>query len=205
MRAQVRASKSPQAGQRAPPGRRALTPKCSAAAARDGAFFDLRFPSDPLRPARAPRPHAAAAVHPRTPTTARRRAALPDRVRARAGRGRRADRGLHFDDALLDALPRAASSSPTSRCTSAPAPSSRCGSSDLAEHVMHSEWLNVGAETVEAIARTRARGGRVVAVGTTSCARWNRRRARGALRGRQRGETRHLHLARLRVPASSTR
>jgi S-adenosylmethionine:tRNA ribosyltransferase-isomerase len=35
------------------------------------------------------------------------------------------------------------------------------------EHVMHSEWLNVGATLVEQIARTRARGGRVIAVGTT--------------------------------------
>ncbi|MGH8085348.1 MAG: tRNA preQ1(34) S-adenosylmethionine ribosyltransferase-isomerase QueA [Lysobacter sp.] len=38
---------------------------------------------------------------------------------------------------------------------------------DLSEHVMHSEWLNVGAELVEKIHRTRAAGGRVVAVGTT--------------------------------------
>nr|MDJ0739810.1 tRNA preQ1(34) S-adenosylmethionine ribosyltransferase-isomerase QueA [Gammaproteobacteria bacterium] len=39
---------------------------------------------------------------------------------------------------------------------------------DLDAHEMHSEWLEVGAATVEAVARTRARGGRVVAVGTTS-------------------------------------
>ena len=32
---------------------------------------------------------------------------------------------------------------------------------------MHREWLNVGAELVEKIHRTRARGGRVIAVGTT--------------------------------------
>ena len=38
---------------------------------------------------------------------------------------------------------------------------------DLDQHVMHSEWLNVGAELVEQIRRTRAAGGRVVAVGTT--------------------------------------
>jgi len=33
---------------------------------------------------------------------------------------------------------------------------------------MHSEWFEVGAETVAAIAATRAAGGRVVAVGTTT-------------------------------------
>jgi S-adenosylmethionine:tRNA ribosyltransferase-isomerase len=38
---------------------------------------------------------------------------------------------------------------------------------DVREHRMHSEWLNVGAELVEQVRRTRARGGRVIAVGTT--------------------------------------
>jgi len=32
---------------------------------------------------------------------------------------------------------------------------------------MHREWLNVGAKLVEQVRRTRDRGGRVVAVGTT--------------------------------------
>ena len=36
------------------------------------------------------------------------------------------------------------------------------------DHRMHEEWYHVPRETAEAIARTRARGGRVVAVGTTS-------------------------------------
>jgi S-adenosylmethionine:tRNA ribosyltransferase-isomerase len=35
------------------------------------------------------------------------------------------------------------------------------------DHVMHREWLNVGAELVEKIRRTRTAGGRVIAVGTT--------------------------------------
>ncbi|GAC1460384.1 MAG: tRNA preQ1(34) S-adenosylmethionine ribosyltransferase-isomerase QueA [Steroidobacteraceae bacterium] len=38
---------------------------------------------------------------------------------------------------------------------------------DLAQHRMHAEWMSVNAATCEAIARTRAAGGRVVAVGTT--------------------------------------
>ncbi|KRB02285.1 tRNA preQ1(34) S-adenosylmethionine ribosyltransferase-isomerase QueA [Lysobacter sp. Root690] len=37
----------------------------------------------------------------------------------------------------------------------------------LDQHVMHSEWLNVGAGLIEQIRRCRARGGRVIAVGTT--------------------------------------
>ena len=38
----------------------------------------------------------------------------------------------------------------------------------IAEHQMHSECFEVPASTVEAIARTRIRGGKVVAVGTTT-------------------------------------
>ncbi len=37
----------------------------------------------------------------------------------------------------------------------------------LSEHVMHREWLNVGAELVEKMHRARAAGKRVIAVGTT--------------------------------------
>jgi S-adenosylmethionine:tRNA ribosyltransferase-isomerase len=37
----------------------------------------------------------------------------------------------------------------------------------IEEHVMHREWLNVGAELVEKIRRTREQGGRIVAIGTT--------------------------------------
>lgn len=39
---------------------------------------------------------------------------------------------------------------------------------NLADHVMHAEWFTVPQATVDAIAATRARGGRVIAVGTTS-------------------------------------
>ncbi len=38
----------------------------------------------------------------------------------------------------------------------------------LAEHRMHHEWFDVPQATVDAIAATRARGGRVVAIGTTT-------------------------------------
>jgi S-adenosylmethionine:tRNA ribosyltransferase-isomerase len=38
---------------------------------------------------------------------------------------------------------------------------------DLASHVMHAERVSVSAATCEAIERTRAKGGRVIAIGTT--------------------------------------
>ena len=39
---------------------------------------------------------------------------------------------------------------------------------DTADHKMHSEWGRVDAGVVAAVARARAAGGRVIAVGTTS-------------------------------------
>jgi S-adenosylmethionine:tRNA ribosyltransferase-isomerase len=39
---------------------------------------------------------------------------------------------------------------------------------DTADHDMHSEWAEIDAETAKALVETRARGGRIVAVGTTS-------------------------------------
>ena len=76
--------------------------------------------------------------------------------------------GLHFDEALLDAL--AARGLTRSHVTL------HVGAGtfqpvrvdDPAEHVMHAERLVVTSETVEAVAAARERGGRVVAVGTTA-------------------------------------
>jgi S-adenosylmethionine:tRNA ribosyltransferase-isomerase len=39
---------------------------------------------------------------------------------------------------------------------------------DLSEHLMHKEYFAVSAETVTAVQQTRARGGRVIAIGTTA-------------------------------------
>ena len=39
---------------------------------------------------------------------------------------------------------------------------------DIKDHKMHSEWGQISAETATAIAEARAKGGRVIAVGTTS-------------------------------------
>jgi len=38
---------------------------------------------------------------------------------------------------------------------------------DITQHTMHSEWFEIGAETVEKIRQTREAGGRIIAVGTT--------------------------------------
>ena len=75
---------------------------------------------------------------------------------------------LHFDEALftqLDAMgvQRAHVTLHVGAGTFQPVKTE-----NLAEHQMHSEWYNVPPETIEAIAACKARGGRVVAVGTTT-------------------------------------
>ncbi|MCA3185379.1 tRNA preQ1(34) S-adenosylmethionine ribosyltransferase-isomerase QueA [Cupriavidus sp.] len=76
--------------------------------------------------------------------------------------------GLHFDDALfarLDAagIRRAFLTLHVGAGTFQPV-----RTEDLSEHKMHSEWYAVTPELADAVRETRARGGRVIAVGTTS-------------------------------------
>ncbi|HSW20108.1 MAG TPA: tRNA preQ1(34) S-adenosylmethionine ribosyltransferase-isomerase QueA, partial [Ramlibacter sp.] len=75
---------------------------------------------------------------------------------------------LHFDEALLaqiDArgVQRASVTLHVGAGTFQPVKTE-----NIAEHTMHSEWYEVPAATQATIAQTRARGGRVVAVGTTT-------------------------------------
>ena len=75
--------------------------------------------------------------------------------------------GLHFDEALLDALRARGVESGHVTLHVGAGTFQPVRVDDLDEHRMHSEWLNVGAALVEQVRRTRARGGRVIAVGTT--------------------------------------
>jgi len=75
---------------------------------------------------------------------------------------------LHFDEALLaqiDALgvQRAHVTLHVGAGTFQPVKTD-----NLADHQMHSEWYEVPATTQQAIGQCRARGGRIIAVGTTS-------------------------------------
>jgi S-adenosylmethionine:tRNA ribosyltransferase-isomerase len=75
--------------------------------------------------------------------------------------------GLHFDQALLDRLAargveRAFVTLHVGAGTFQPVRVER-----IAEHVMHGEWIEVGAEVCERIRVARSRSGRVIAVGTT--------------------------------------
>ncbi len=75
--------------------------------------------------------------------------------------------GLHFDEELLESL--------RARGVDIGYVTLHVGAGtfqpvrvdDVLQHRMHSEWLRVGAGLVEQVRRTRAAGGRVIAVGTT--------------------------------------
>ncbi len=90
--------------------------------------------------------------------------------------------GLHFDEAVLHTLDargigRAALTLHVGAGTFQPV-----RVDDLRCHRMHSEWFEVGSGTVAAIERARARGGRVIAVGTTAARALETAVAGGALR-----------------------
>ena len=75
--------------------------------------------------------------------------------------------GLHFDKPLLDALTARGIDSAYVTLHVGAGTFQPVRSERVEDHLMHREWLNVGAELVKKIRQTRARGGRVVAVGTT--------------------------------------
>jgi len=163
-RVQLGVSKKPKAGGRI------LFDDGSAATVlgRDGEFFVLRFDAvEPLekvllRLGRMPLPPyieraADAADDERYQTVYAREAGAVAAPTA----------GLHFDKALLDALAARGVqfgyvTLHVGAGTFQPVRAER-----IENHVMHREWLNVGAELVEKIRKTRAEGGRIVAVGTT--------------------------------------
>ena len=75
--------------------------------------------------------------------------------------------GLHFDEPLLAALRERGVQFGHVTLHVGAGTFQPVRVEDVREHAMHSEWLNVGAELVAQVRRTREAGGRVIAVGTT--------------------------------------
>ena len=76
--------------------------------------------------------------------------------------------GLHFDDAMLAALAAAGVEAAYLTLHVGAGTFQPVASEDLARHEMHAERHRIGGEAAAAIAAARARGGRIVAVGTTT-------------------------------------
>jgi S-adenosylmethionine:tRNA ribosyltransferase-isomerase len=168
--AHLRASKSPRAGQVVSfgaEGQSAFPAEVLGRCGPDNGLFHLRFQSDVLtlleRHGHVPLPpyitHADSADDERRYQTVFARA--PGAVAAPTA-------ALHFDAAVLaDLAERGIDTASVTLHVGAgtfqPVKVER-----LADHQMHSEWFEVPQATVDSIAAARARGGRVVAVGTTT-------------------------------------
>lgn len=96
--------------------------------------------------------------------------------------------GLHFDEALLAALTRCGAVIAHVTLHVGAGTFQPVRVSDISKHRMHSEWYHVPQPTVDAITAARARGGRVLAVGTTSLRALETAGAGGALKA-GRGDT----------------
>ena len=151
----------------------------------DGALFRLRFSGDA---------YALMAAHGHVPLPpyithadgAEDEARYQTVFAARPGAVAAPTASLHFDEAVLQALAargvqRAFVTLHVGAGTFQPVKTER-----LSEHQMHAERYDVPAATQEAIAACRARGGRVVAAGTTSV----RSLEAWAATGQARGDTR---------------
>lgn len=132
-----------------------------------GTLFHLRLSDDP---------HQLMARHGHVPLppyiahgdTAEDEARYQTVFAARPGAAAAPTAALHFDAGVLAALDargvqRASVTLHVGAGTFAPVKTE-----NLAEHRMHSEWYDVPAATQQAIAAAQARGGRIVAVGTTT-------------------------------------
>jgi S-adenosylmethionine:tRNA ribosyltransferase-isomerase len=162
--AQVRASKPPKPG-----GRLALNGLPVLVLGRQGEFYRLRFESGedieslldahgqlPLPPYIA---HAAGQVDEERYQTVYARE--PGAVAAPTA-------GLHFDAPMMaDLLTRGAAIAYVTLHVGA-GTFQPVRAENIEEHVMHNERYRIPQETVDAVRRARSRGGRVIAVGTTS-------------------------------------
>lgn len=76
--------------------------------------------------------------------------------------------GLHFDRALLEQLKDAGIQSTTVTLHVGAGTFQPVRADNIEDHTMHAEWLEVSQSACDAIAAAKARGGRIVAVGTTA-------------------------------------
>jgi len=164
--AHLRASKSPKPGSRVRFAD-AFDAEVLGRAGPDEALFHLRFPDDPfvLLQAHGRVPLPPYITHEDAPEDEARYQTV---FAARPGAVAAPTAALHFDEALLQALQdrgvgRAAVTLHVGAGTFQPV-----RTENLAEHRMHAEWFEVSSTTVQAIEATRAAGGRIVSVGTTT-------------------------------------
>ncbi len=133
----------------------------------DGRFYEVRFPENvfsllerfgelPLPPYIEHQPDAEDAQRYQTVV-----AKNPGAVAAPTA-------GLHFDEEILNALAQNGVQHATVTLHVGAGTFTPVREEDLSKHKMHYEWFSIPAQTLEAIEETHRKGGRVIAVGTTS-------------------------------------
>jgi S-adenosylmethionine:tRNA ribosyltransferase-isomerase len=164
--AQLRVSKAPRPGTTVRFGD-AFDAEVLGRAGTDGSMYQLKFPDEPIglleRHGHVPLPpyitHAdSASDHERYQSVFAQR---PGAVAAPTA-------SLHFDVELLAALAARGIAQASITLHVGAGTFQPVRTDNLAEHRMHSEWYEVPAATARAIDGARARGARVVAVGTTT-------------------------------------
>ena len=161
--AHVRSSKSPKPGSRI-----VLDEQCGATmAARHDALFELEF-DEPVLPLLDRLGHMPLPPYIDRPDEKADRERYQTVYAQKAGAVAAPTAGLHFDEALLEGIramgvETAEVTLHVGAGTFQPVRVER-----IEDHHMHSEWLEVSQQVVDAVEACRARGGRVIAVGTTS-------------------------------------
>jgi S-adenosylmethionine:tRNA ribosyltransferase-isomerase len=168
--AHVRATRSPKPGQRLLLGADRGAPfeaEVLGRAGPDDSLFHLRFPGDAfaLLEAAGHMPLPPYITHEDAPEDAERYQTV---FGNRPGAVAAPTASLHFDAGLFEALAVRGVSLAHLTLHVGAGTFMPVRVASIAEHRMHSEWFEVPEDTVEAIARTRAAGGRVVSVGTTT-------------------------------------
>ena len=161
--AHVRSSKSPKAGSKI------LLDGGGEAEmiARHDALFELEFDEDVL-PLLERIGHMPLPPYIDRPDDAADRERYQTVYAQRAGAVAAPTAGLHFDEALLQTLRESGVETAYVTLHVGAGTFQPVRVERIEEHHMHREWLEVGQDVVDAVAACRYRGGRVIAVGTTS-------------------------------------
>lgn len=135
---------------------------------REGQFFEIRFGcAEPLEKLLLRIGHTPLPPYIARPDDARDSERYQTVYARKPGAVAAPTAGLHFDAPLLDALRERGIDSDYVTLHVGAGTFQPVRAEKIEDHEMHREWLNVGAELIGKIHRTRARGGRVIAVGTT--------------------------------------
>ncbi len=161
--AHVRSSKSPK------PGSKILLEGGGEAEmlARHDALFELAF-ADEVLPLLERVGHMPLPPYIDRPDEAADRERYQTVYAERAGAVAAPTAGLHFDTALLEAIREKGVETAFVTLHVGAGTFQPVRVDRIEDHHMHREWLEVSQDVVDAVAACRARGGRVVAVGTTS-------------------------------------